>query len=170
MVQCLSDDSQGSNALQSTDQVFWAMEAVGQTFHLSTVDDAAAVSAAVELYANWVLDGVRPAVITECEFQVIEKVLLQIVPLFRESSGRVHMNGKSFAGDTPLLHTADHSIVSYPAHHLEKRIEICRRVLDIISALGRRQARRLQAETWDVLLRVLITICHSLLQVFSCLC
>ncbi|KAH6589779.1 hypothetical protein BASA61_005506 [Batrachochytrium salamandrivorans] len=155
----------GAN-LSSAAHVNWMMEVVGQGFSLP-IDDVIVIQDSINVYHSWLLEKTtRPAIIQQHGdssdlaqhfFQsIFKQYSLLFVPRVQSNfSISSPLQPTSIPAKTP---TIDDCIDDTIAH-----IELCKKVLSILLAASKALGQSFTAETWVILVKVLLGISDILL-------
>jgi len=124
--------------LSTPAHVNWTMECIGQGFTLSTEEDEAVIASCIEVYRRWLFDPTNTPtpILSDTEQIFIQTIFKHFSLLFQ----------------TKANYTA--------REHADKHADLCISVISIIRAAGK--DLKLNSDTWDVLLRLLMGIVDQL--------
>lgn len=133
----LLEKQNGVHLLTSAAHVKWAMETVGQGFTLP-IEDEEIITKVINLYRVWLLEPAkRPQPIQNDPQYFIQRILEHYSLLFAQ---RQH---------SPQV--------------ADRHATLCSKVLDIYANIGMQAGKVLTKETWEIFLKLLISIADSIL-------
>eukprot|EP01135_Chromosphaera_perkinsii_P004404 Nk52_evm7s280 gene=Nk52_evmTU7s280 len=139
------EKSSNRQFLSSHSHVNWVMEVVGQGFSLP-IQEADTIVSCIELYNEWLQsmfspnEGIPPCIINNPQKYY-----------------------RTIFGHYSLLFVPRKDVRNV-TNGVGKHVELCRRTLQIIQSVARGCAHDFSSKTWEVLLKILLGICDSLLS------
>jgi hypothetical protein len=137
MVSYVKSDARCSALLVSKSQMDWTFEVLGQAFSLP-LDDADVIQNTIDIYRNWMQGIGRPTAFVENSQVFFQDMVKHTSLLFetRDASGAA----------------------------LERHLVLCATVLELLLWMGREKARSFTAETWQVVLHVLLGVTDATIR------
>ncbi|KAF9938926.1 hypothetical protein BGZ67_010190 [Mortierella alpina] len=175
--------------LYSMAHMKWAMEVLGQGFALP-LEELSIAQETTQLYSQWLFEPqVRPLAFRMAAGTADEQLLYQVIfhhysLLFQVRSLPPTAPGPSIAQTQNQHHRHPTTPVttgssSYHQHHasqaasasqvpvgvlIQRHVELCKKVLTVLTMAGRQLGNSFSEETWEVLLKVILGITDSLLR------
>ncbi|KAG0082686.1 hypothetical protein BGZ93_002318, partial [Podila epicladia] len=171
--------------LSSLAHMKWAMEVLGQGFALP-LEELSIAQETTQLYSQWLFEPqLRPLAFREAAGTADEQVLYQT--MFHHYSllfqVRPTVPQPRPTGGTPSSvhhHSNHHSHHNHHNNHnnalhtptpqvpigvlIQRHIELCKKVLTVLTMAGRQLGNTFSEQTWEVLLKVILGITDSLLR------
>ncbi|KAF9574487.1 hypothetical protein EC968_006292 [Mortierella alpina] len=168
--------------LHSMAHMKWAMEVLGQGFALP-LEELSIAQETTQLYSQWLFEPqVRPLAFRMAAGTVDEQLLYQarlhVRPLPTTAPGPSIAQNQSQHHRHPTTPVTSGSS-SYHQHHasqaasasqvpvgvlIQRHVELCKKVLTVLTMAGRQLGNSFSEETWEVLLKVILGITDSLLR------
>ncbi|KAG0208841.1 hypothetical protein BGX28_000316 [Mortierella sp. GBA30] len=177
--------------LSSMAHMKWAMEVLGQGFALP-LEELSIAQETTQLYSQWLFEPqLRPLAFRQAAGTTDEQLIYQVIfhhysLLFQVRQQLPSSVGPSLAPNqhhrhptSPLSSThASSPSSSYHQHHasqagstqqasaalLQRHVELCKKVLTVLTMAGRQLGNSFSEETWEVILKVILGITDSLLR------
>ncbi|KAH7036564.1 hypothetical protein BKA57DRAFT_175622 [Linnemannia elongata] len=176
--------------LSSMAHMKWAMEVLGQGFALP-LEELSITQETTQLYSQWLFEPqMRPMAFRQAAGTADEQLLYQTIfhhysLLFQVRSTLPPPSGSNSSQNqhhrhttTTLLSTghAASALSASAAYHItptpqvpigvliQRHIELCKKVLTVLTMAGRQLGSTFSEETWEVLLKVILGITDSLLR------
>ncbi|KAF9582106.1 hypothetical protein BGW38_000639 [Lunasporangiospora selenospora] len=163
----------------------WAMEVLGQGFALP-LEELSIAQETTQLYSQWLFEPqMRPQAFREATGTADEQALYQTI--FHHYSLLFQVrSGVALSPQPPQLQYHRHSTMPFSGVHsssgssssthstpppqvalgvlIQRHIELCKKVLTVLTMAGRQLGSSFSDETWEVLLKVVLGITDSLLR------
>ncbi|KAF9279402.1 hypothetical protein BGZ68_007949 [Mortierella alpina] len=154
----------------------WAMEVLGQGFALP-LEELSIAQETTQLYSQWLFEPqVRPQAFRMAAGTADEQLLYQVRALPPTAPGPSLAQSQSQHHRHPTTPVTSGSS-SYHQHHasqaasqvpvgvlIQRHVELCKKVLTVLTMAGRQLGNSFSEETWEVLLKVILGITDSLLR------
>ncbi|KAI8096897.1 uncharacterized protein BX664DRAFT_275281 [Halteromyces radiatus] len=141
--------------------VKWYMEVIGQGFALP-LEDMNITNDSITIYSQWLLEpNLRPAAVVtqDLDQEFFQIIFHQYSLLFQP---RIFRSSNQQQQQQQQQHSTSNTIKDTLAPLVQRHIDLCNRILTVISTAGR--TLDLSSDTWTVLLKVMLGITDSLLK------
>ncbi|KAG0235098.1 glycosyl transferase [Actinomortierella wolfii] len=166
--------------LSSMAHMRWAMEVLGQGFTLP-LEELAIAQETTHLYSQWLFEPpLRPLAFKQAAGTVDEQLIYQARPIHNNAaqqqratptsappmgSSNISINSNLNSHLHLLHHQGQNSPTNVPVNVLiQRHVELCKKVLTVLTMAGRQLGSSFSEETWDVLLKVTLGITDCLLR------
>ncbi|KAF9932457.1 hypothetical protein FBU30_008160 [Linnemannia zychae] len=175
--------------LSSMAHMKWAMEVLGQGFALP-LEELSITQETTQLYSQWLFEPqMRPLAFRQATGTADEQLLYQTIfhhysLLFQvrstlpAPSGSNNFQNQHHRHTTTTLLSTGHAasaLSTSAAYHatppqvpigvlIQRHIELCKKVLTVLTMAGRQLGSTFSEETWEILLKVILGITDSLLR------
>ncbi|KAF9160777.1 hypothetical protein DFQ26_005190 [Actinomortierella ambigua] len=159
----------------------WVMEVLGQGFALP-LEELAIAQETTQLYSQWLFEPMlRPLAFKQAVGTPDEQLLYQARPLqnsathHRTSPSPTPTTGPSGVNINNNIGTTLHLLHHHPPAHstptqvpvsvlIQRHVELCKKVLTVLTMAGRQLGGSFSEDTWDVLIKVTLGITDCLLR------
>eukprot|EP00762_Andalucia_godoyi_P004164 ANDGO_06351.mRNA.1 putative Rho GTPase-activating protein CG5521 len=140
IVSFVRNDVRSSAVFTTKAQMDWSFECLGQAFALP-IDDSDVIQNAVDIYRSWIQNAAMrpPAFLESSHAQIFFQDMFKHFSLMFETRG-----------------------CSGPV--LERHVQLCTQILDLFIWIGRERPRMLTADSWQVLLHVVLGVTDATLR------
>lgn len=140
------------------------LEGVGQCFSLP-LQFSTTIEAAIALYRSWLLDPQKKPVPIQEDEQFFYQMMLQHLSLiFTPQASAAPITSPRASSSTELTKSSGReSSAPSPADLEQRHIGFCRSALYLYREVGVKYALQLSDETWEILLKIVLGICNSIM-------